>query len=81
MAQIPATPSSPKVQANFTRNRNLTADEIRRIISQRKAGQIVGNIAQGINLDTALVVRILKGQVYQELSAPIFAGLVFPGQL
>lgn len=65
-------------QANFTPSRILTAAEVRQIISQRLGGQTAQNIASGINLDLATVMRVLTGAAYQEISAPIFAKQVFP---
>lgn len=66
-------------QQNFTPTRILTAAEVRQIISQRKGGQTIGNIASGMNLIPAIVVRVVQGEAYQEISAPIFARMIFPG--
>lgn len=67
-------------QQNYTPNRILTAAEVRQIISQRKGGQTIGNIASGMNLLQPIVLRIVQGEAYQEISAPIFARMIFPGQ-
>ena len=64
-------------QKNYSPTRTLTAAEVRQIISQRKSGHIIGNIAQGMNLTTQTVVRVLRGEAYQEITAPIFAKMVF----
>lgn len=72
---MPETP-----QQNFTPDRILTAAEVRQIISQRMGGQVVANIATGLNLPSAIVLRILKGEAYADISAPILARLLFPGQ-
>ncbi len=66
-------------QTNWSPNRNLTQAEIRGIISQRRSGQTVVNIAAGMNLPHLVVLRVIKGEVWPELSAPIFARMVFPG--
>jgi hypothetical protein len=69
----------PELQTNWSPNRTLTQAEIRGIISQRRSGQTVINIATGMNLPTLIVLRVIKGEVWPELSAPIFARMVFPG--
>lgn len=69
----------PAPQSDFSPTRNLTLAEVRGIISQRKGGQTVINIAAGMNLPTLIVQRVIKGEVWPELSAPIFARMVFPG--
>ena len=72
-------PASQARSADFSPTRNLTEPEVRSIISQRKSGQIIGNIATGMNLPTNIVARVIRGEAYQMLSAPIFAKMVFPG--
>jgi hypothetical protein len=69
----------PELQTNWSPNRTLTQAEIRGIISQRKSGQTVISIATGMNLPTLIVLRVIKGEVWPELSAPIFARMIFPG--
>jgi len=69
----------PELQTDWSPNRTLTQAEIRGIISQRRSGQTVINIATGMNLPTLIVLRVIKGEVWPELSAPIFARMVFPG--
>jgi hypothetical protein len=69
----------PALQTNWSPNRTLTQPEIRNIISQRKHGIDVIHIAAGMNLPTVIVKRVIKGEVWPELSAPIFAKMVFPG--
>lgn len=70
---------TPKRQTDFSPSRDLTEPEIRQIISQRRGGQTVINIAGGMNLATNLVLKVIKGEAYQVMSAPIFAKMVFPG--
>jgi hypothetical protein len=67
------------LQTNWSPDRNLTQAEIRGIISQRKSGIDVIHIAAGMNLPSLIVLRVIKGEVWPELSAPIFARMVFPG--
>jgi hypothetical protein len=69
----------PAPQTDWSPTRNLTQAEIRGIISQRRSGQTVPNIARGMNLPSLIVLRVIKGEVWPELSAPIFAKMVFPG--
>lgn len=69
----------PAPQTDFSPTRNLTLAEVRGIISQRKSGHTIPNIAVGMNLPTLIVQRVIKGEVWPELSAPIFARMVFPG--
>jgi hypothetical protein len=64
---------------NWSPNRVLTQAEIRSIISQRSHGLDIIHIATGMNLPTLIVRRVIKGEVWPELSAPIFARMVFPG--
>lgn len=74
-----AFPVSQTRATDYSPSRNLTEPEVRAIISQRKSGQVVGNIASGMNLPNNIVQRVIKGEAYQMLSAPIFAKMVFPG--
>lgn len=66
-------------QQNYTPDRILTSAEVRQIISQRRGGQTIGNIAAGMNLLQPIVLRIIQGEAYADISAPIFARMVFPG--
>jgi hypothetical protein len=70
----------PTPPAPLTPDRALTVADIRQIISQRSSGQDPANIAIGMNLDAALVTRVLAGVTYGQISAPIFAKMVFPSQ-
>jgi hypothetical protein len=70
-------PAAP--QTNWSPTRTLTQAEIRGIISQRKNGLDIIHIAAGMNLPTLIVQRVIKGEVWPELSAPIFAKMIFPG--
>lgn len=72
---MPETP-----QQNFTPTRILTSAEVRQIISQRKSGQTIPNISAGMNLLQQIVLKVLQGTAYQDISAPIFAKMIFPGQ-
>ena len=69
----------PAPQTDWSPDRTLTQAEIRGIISQRKNGLDIINIAAGMNLPSLIVLRVIKGEVWPELSAPIFARMVFPG--
>jgi hypothetical protein len=64
---------------DWSPNRTLTQAEIRGIISQRKGGIDIIHIAAGMNLPVLIVRRVIKGEVWPELSAPIFAKMIFPG--
>lgn len=70
------TPTRP---TDFSPTRNLSEPEVRQIISQRRGGQTVLNIAAGMNLPSHVVLKVTKGEAYQTMSAPIFAKMVFPG--
>lgn len=66
-------------QQNYTPDRILTSAEVRLIISQRRGGQTVANIAAGMNLLQQIVLRVVRGEAYQDISAPIFARMIFTG--
>jgi hypothetical protein len=65
-------------QNNYTPTRDLTAAEVRQVIAQRKSGQAIVNIAGGLNLTVNVVSRVVRGELYPEISAPIFARMIFP---